>query len=94
MPNSAILAGVVDAVRPPRRLARELAAIAKHPYVRQPGSGEEPMLQGFPESADALTKIFFLLKQQTSVDFSDYKHSTLRRRIARRMVLHQSGEAR
>ena len=41
----------------------------------------------FPESIDALGKIFFLLKQSSGVDFSLYKHTTLRRRISRRMVL-------
>ena len=87
MPQSAILAGCVDAVRSPEVLAKELAAISRHPYVRQPAGETEPILKGFPEGADSLTKIFYLLRQHCSVNFADYKHSTLRRRIARRMVL-------
>jgi len=92
MPNSAILGGFVDAVRSPRELAGALAAIAHHPYVRRAEGGDGEALRGFPEGADALTKIFYVLKQQTSVSFAEYKHSTLKRRIARRMVLHQIEE--
>src|SRR5207248_824680 len=35
----------------------------------------------------AMGKIFFLLKQSSGVDFSRYKHTTLKRLISRRMVL-------
>jgi two-component system CheB/CheR fusion protein len=41
----------------------------------------------FPEFSDAMGKIFFLLKQNRSADFSLYKQTTMRRRISRRMVL-------
>src|SRR5438477_3389544 len=85
MPRSAINAGCVDAVLTPQALAKELALIARHPFVR-PRRARAPKEQ-FPESIDALGKIFFLLKQSSGVDFSLYKHTTLRRRISRRMVL-------
>jgi two-component system CheB/CheR fusion protein len=91
MPNSAIVAGCVDVIRGAKDIALELGAIARHPYVRgkPAGDGEEVKFSGFPEGADALTKVFYLLKQHTGVNFAQYKHSTLRRRIARRMVLLQ-----
>ena len=77
-----------DAVRTTKNLAQELEAIARHPYVRSPRiAAKEVKFSGFPEGADALTKVFYLLKQQTGVNFAEYKHSTLRRRIARRVVL-------
>ena len=38
---------------------------------------------------DALKKIFILLRAQTGHDFSQYKPSTIRRRIERRMAVHQ-----
>jgi two-component system CheB/CheR fusion protein len=38
---------------------------------------------------DTLHKIFILLRAHTGVDFTDYKHPTIRRRIQRRMLLHQ-----
>src|SRR5262245_2642515 len=77
MPRSAIDSGCVDAVYTPDALAAELTRIAKHPFVRPPRrakASEEP----FPESIDALGKIFFLLKQHCGVNFSLYKHTTLK----------------
>ena len=85
MPGSAIEAGCVDAVLSAKDIARELARIARHPFVRPRAKLKAG--KPFPESADAMGKIFFLLKQNWTVDFSLYKHSTLRRRISRRMVL-------
>ena len=85
MPRSAVDSGCVDAVLTAEAIAGELARIARHPLLhpRAKATASDP----FPESADALAKIFFLLKQNSSVDFSLYKSTTLRRRIARRMVL-------
>ena len=89
MPESAIRAGCVDTVRTSKNLAHELEAIARHPHVKDRASSaaKDVKLSGFPEEADALTKVFYLIKQQTGVNFAEYKHSTLGRRIARRMVL-------
>ena len=91
MPNSAIVAGCVDVIRSAKDIALEIETIARHPYVRgKPAAdGEEVKFSGFPEGADALTKVFYLIKQHTGVNFAEYKHSTLRRRIARRMILMQ-----
>jgi two-component system CheB/CheR fusion protein len=75
-----------DFVLPPAQIAKELARIAGHPYVRSAHAEEE---------AEALTHetqlagIFRCVKRSTGVDFSQYKPSTLRRRIQRRMVLHK-----
>ena len=82
MPGSAIAAGVVDFVLPPAGIARQLVAIARDSRVpieprkatEQPGEAE-------------LKKIFRLLRSATGVDFTYYKHSTLERRIKRRMAL-------
>jgi two-component system, chemotaxis family, CheB/CheR fusion protein len=38
---------------------------------------------------DALAAIFHLLRASTRVDFTDYKHTTLKRRIFRRMALYR-----
>src|SRR5574337_808964 len=85
MPGSAIAAGCVDFVLPPRSIARELARIARHPYLLQERSVEADL----GESPDALNKIFMILRQRTGNDFTYYKHSTIRRRIKRRMLLHK-----
>ena len=39
---------------------------------------------------DSLTKIFAVLRNQSHVDFSHYKLTTIKRRIARRMVIHKT----
>ena len=87
MPHSAIAAGHVDFILPPEEIARELARIAQHPYLLQEllSSQEEVTITG----SDALNKIFVLLRSRTGNDFTYYKHTTIRRRIKRRMVLHQ-----
>lgn len=81
MPRSAMAAGCVDFVRSPDGIARELAQIAAHPYVRR-----KPPEDKLADTA--LSKIFFLLRRATGHDFSGYKRSTIIRRINRRMVVH------
>jgi two-component system CheB/CheR fusion protein len=84
MPHSAIAAGIVDFVLPPEGIARELAHLGRHPYVALRATKAEYVL---PESDAHLTKVFSLLRSATGVDFSHYKPTTLKRRIARRMAL-------
>jgi len=81
MPGNAIAAGVADFVLPPAGIARELVAIARDSGVAiEPGKAIDP--------AEAeLGKIFRLLRSATGVDFTHYKHSTLKRRIKRRMAI-------
>jgi two-component system, chemotaxis family, CheB/CheR fusion protein len=87
MPHSAISAGVVDFVLAPEKIASELARLGRHPYVASLKAAlqEDPL----PESAEDLDKVFILLRSATGVDFTYYKPTTLKRRIARRMVLHK-----
>jgi len=83
MPRSAIAAGVVDYVLPPAGIAHQLAAMA----TRDPQLAIEP--QGAIElpGDTELAKILRLVRSATGVDFTHYKHSTLSRRIKRRMAL-------
>ena len=65
-----------------RRIARQLAAIARGSQIRVgPREAIEP-----PEDSE-LTGILRLVRSATGVDFTYYKHSTLARRIKRRMHL-------
>ncbi len=89
MPRSAIRAGFVDLVLPPRDIAREIERIANHPYIRRPLSDPEEIEKAAYRQADDLGRIFLSLKKQMGVDFSAYKESTLIRRIQRRMALHR-----
>jgi two-component system CheB/CheR fusion protein len=84
MPASAIGAGCVDYVLTPDAIARELARIGKHPYLhlREPTAAKLAI-----EGDGELSKLFYMLRNKTGVDFTHYKPSTIRRRIARRMVV-------
>lgn len=87
MPHSAIAAGHVDFILTPEGIAEKLARLAHHPHLLpELLDQQEAMPAG---SGDNLSKIFILLRARTGNDFTYYKHSTLRRRIHRRMVLHQ-----
>jgi hypothetical protein len=86
MPRSAIAAGCVDFVLSPEKIARELARIGRHPYLRVSPAEPVPLPA---ENDDDLRTLFLLLRDATGVDFSYYKYSTLKRRIVRRMVLHK-----
>ena len=82
MPRSAIAAGVVDFVLPPAGIARQLVAIARDSQVPvEPREATEPPGDG------ELAKILRLVRIATGVDFANYKHGTLARRIKRRMSL-------
>jgi two-component system CheB/CheR fusion protein len=89
MPLSAVATGLVDAVLPveqmPIRLLRDFAA----PYsVHFQGHHEEEPATEAEDNSD-LQKIFILLRRKVGHDFSQYKRSTIARRIERRMLAHQ-----
>jgi two-component system CheB/CheR fusion protein len=82
MPRSAVAAGCVDFVLPPAEIAREICRIARHPYVAPLASQAET-----PAATPDFTEILHILRAATGVDFTQYKTSTLGRRISRRIVL-------
>jgi two-component system CheB/CheR fusion protein len=87
MPRSAIAAGVVDFVLAPDEIAKRLVRLARHPYVAlASGQAGEAAL----DTEGALNTIFHLLRTVTGNDFTHYKHTTIRRRLQRRMALHGS----
>ena len=84
MPESAIAAGGVDFVLPPDKIARQLARLARHPFGDwrpRSGSGNAPE----ERKRTVFNQILVLLKSETGLDFTYYKHSTIKRRINRRM---------
>ena len=85
MPRSAIGTGMVDYELSPADMPVQLMAYVKHAFGRPPRSAT----QSTPLNENALKKIFILLRAQTSHDFSQYKPSTICRRIERRMAVHQ-----
>ncbi len=86
MPDRAIATGCVDFVLPPAEIAAKLATIGRHSYVAQI---PVPPIATLPTNeADTLATIFTLLVRHNGIDFTGYKPATLKRRIVRRMVLH------
>ncbi len=83
MPRSAIATGLVDFELPPADMPAQLIAYATHAF------GCSPETAPSPKAENALKKIFILLRNQTGHDFSHYKPATIRRRIERRMAVHQ-----
>jgi two-component system CheB/CheR fusion protein len=81
MPRSAIMDGNVDYVLPPAEIARQLLRIAGHPYAT-PVAPPEPVTD-----EETLDEIINLLRSRTDVDFTQYKRSTIFRRVQRRMAL-------
>lgn len=90
MPVNAIATDCVDFVLPPREIARELSRLSAHPYLRvHPPESTETAAEEVPETReeDHLRRVFRQLRLAHGVDFTHYKRSTLRRRLARRMAL-------
>lgn len=84
MPQSAIATGLVDYIAPAYELPDRLLKHADQYYqIRAVPPAEKK------EAIGALQKIFALIRAQTGNDFSLYKKSTIRRRIERRMSVHQ-----
>lgn len=91
MPESAIAAGVVDLIMRPEDLAKELAQVTSRPAItrqKKVKSANEIFSENekYSPTSHALHKIFSLVKSKTKVDFADYKQTTIRRRIERRMT--------
>ena len=89
MPTSAIATGLVDFVAKPDAIAKILVAYVGGPYLSSAprlastAEAEAPVLDEPP-----LKQILAQLRARCGNDFSDYKTSTIRRRIERRMNVH------
>ena len=83
MPQSAL--PIADFVLPPIGIARELVRIGGHPHVKQAllFAASPDQLEGGADVGAVLR----VLRTATGVDFGQYKPATVRRRIARRMLL-------
>ena len=82
MPLSAVSAGCVDFVLSPGAIAKELLTVGQHPYLAPAAKVDE-------DAGDQMEILFSLLREETGVDFTHYKPTTLQRRIRRRMILHK-----
>ena len=85
MPRSAIATGLIDYILPPAAMPAQLIAYATHAL----GTALQPVTSAAPQAESALKKIHILLRAQTGHEFSQYKPSTIARRIERRMAVNQ-----
>lgn len=84
MPRSAVDAGVVDVVEPVEKLPGSILAFLKRPRL----ISRSNLVLG-TSAQGSLEKILIILRSRTGQDFSQYKKSTIYRRVERRMGLHQ-----
>jgi two-component system CheB/CheR fusion protein len=85
MPRSAVASGCVDFVLSPAEIAREIGQISRHPHVALGAPARRKAAKGEPHPRNILE----IVHRVKGVDFSQYKASSLNRRIHRRMILHK-----
>ena len=85
MPQAAIASGAVDLVLAPERIVDELISIRRHGYIALTHPNEVDV--AVPDGA--MKEVLGTIRPATSVDFTDYKQSTIKRRVMRRMAVHK-----
>jgi two-component system CheB/CheR fusion protein len=83
MPDSAGATGLADYILPPNDMARELLKFIRHPFVTRAKGAARKV------GDTKLQKILSLIRGETGIDFTDYKQSTVVRRIERRIGVAQ-----
>jgi two-component system CheB/CheR fusion protein len=85
MPRSARDSGCVDRVLPIEEIARSLVELASHPYL-----AEDAGLSADDHGEEAAFRtILDTVRAARGVDFHQYRDTTIRRRILRRMAIHR-----
>lgn len=85
MPGSAIATGLADYILPPAAMPAQLVAYLRGPFLQARAKAPAD----FAVASGPLRQILVLLRSRTRHDFTDYKLATIRRRIERRMNVHQ-----
>jgi two-component system CheB/CheR fusion protein len=84
MPKSVIDAGVADLILPVEQMPAELLKYVGHPFM-----GREASKERETKTEQDIQSILMIVRTHTGHDFTHYKRNTVRRRIERRMALHQ-----
>jgi two-component system CheB/CheR fusion protein len=84
MPENAIATGFADYVAPATELPHLLTT-----YIHSADTIAREQAVPTKTMVDGLKKAFILIRTRTGQNFSMYKQSTIRRRVERRMGLHQ-----
>ncbi len=85
MPRSAVGTGLVDMILPVEKMAEGILSYVKRPYIivtEKDGPGPKTL-------QNLIERILLLIRDRTGVDFTDYKPSSISRRVERRMAMHQ-----
>ena len=85
MPSSAIASGNVDLVLSPEGIAHELVRIARD-FHRVGHHVAKPVSERRKQTEEVLA----VVRNATGVDFTNYKHSTIDRRLRRRVLLRKA----
>ena len=88
MPRSAINNGYSTFVLPVEQMPDKIVASVKNLFGEMP---IHPLVSGEPADSDktaAISRILRIIRSKTGHDFSQYKKSTINRRIERRMAVH------
>jgi two-component system CheB/CheR fusion protein len=85
MPKNAIDTGLADYQMAPVDMPAQILDHAKQVLSQPKTTTTDPQVQ----TESLLSKLFILLRTQTGHDFSEYKRSTINRRIERRMAANQ-----
>ena len=83
MPTSASQSGLATYILPVEKITGQLVSYVKN--LAQTGVHPVPMAS---KAVNATRRILMLMRSKTGNDFSQYKQSTIQRRIERRMVVH------
>jgi len=83
MPTSAVQSGLATYVLPVDKITEQLVT-----YVKTIVNTGLPPAFPAPVSLSAMKTIMMILRSKTGNDFSQYKQSTIRRRVERRMGVH------
>ena len=86
MPMSAVQTGFADFTLSSQDLAQHLASYAKHPRI---ASDAAPLKHQLEQDSDVMQRIFELLRHEGYIDFSQYKATTVARRIEQRIGINQ-----
>jgi two-component system CheB/CheR fusion protein len=89
MPSSAIGTGYATHILPPEKMPEILLAAARH----QTAHPQPPTSAAMPAAISGINRILLQLRSTTGHDFSQYKKSTIGRRIERRMAQHDIEDA-
>ncbi len=85
MPKSAVETGLVDMVLPVGQMAEAILRYVKRPRIMVTEENERV----HKAVQNVIERVLLLIRDRTGVDFGDYKQSSIRRRIERRMAAHQ-----